>query len=216
MSKRLIVVVVAVVVLVSGTAVAQTVQRFSDVPADHPQADAIHWAADVGLTVGYEDGTFRPETPLPRWHAVTFMERFYDTVLDADESDRFSRGDMMALLHTIHTGVVRTPAGPAAYLGFDYGDFIGVYLEPGLYRFVASLTGTGSINMQDHGTDAMYTFDRDADPYYLALGCGYAAEQVQWPPLYQWFSRFGRYDAGTLAYQRLMACPPELVEPLTE
>ncbi|MDE0657330.1 MAG: hypothetical protein OXH58_12190 [Acidimicrobiaceae bacterium] len=167
------------------------------------------------MTTGYGDGTFRPSVALSKDHALIFMERFYDDVLQAAESAAFTRGDMMALLHTIHNGSVPAAVGPAAYLTFDYGDFIGVVLEPGLYRFVASLTGTGPIYMQDLGTDAQYTFDRDADPYYLALGCGYTAEQVKWPSLYQWFTRFGRFDSGTLAYDRLMDCPPEL-EPPTE
>ena len=206
-------VVTAVAVLAGGTAIAQTSQRFSDVPADHPQADAIMWAADTGLTVGYGDGTFRPDVPLHRDHAVIFMERFYNQILEDSESDDFTRSDMMALLHTIHNGSVPVAVGPAAYLTFDYGDFIGVFLEPGLYRFVASLTGTGPIYVQDHGTDDRYTFERDADPYYLALGCGYTAEQVPFPVLYQWFSRFGRFDSGTLAYDRLMDCPPELEVP---
>jgi len=100
MSKRLVVAVIAVVAVLGGTAVGQSVQRFSDVPADHPQADAIDWAAEVGLTVGYGDGTFRPSTPLSKRHALVFMERFYDDVLGTD-SGGFTRGDMMALLHQI-------------------------------------------------------------------------------------------------------------------
>ncbi|MYJ85873.1 MAG: S-layer homology domain-containing protein [Acidimicrobiaceae bacterium] len=93
--------------------VAQSVQRFSDVLADHPQADAIAWAAGVGLTVGYGDGTFRPDDPLPRWAALIFMERFYD-VLQASESDGFTRGDMMQLLHTIAAPPVAATSGDAA------------------------------------------------------------------------------------------------------
>lgn len=108
--RRLVVVGVAAAVLVGGTAIAQT-QRFSDVPADHPQADAIAWAAEVGLTAGYEDGTFRPDEPLPRWAALVFMERFYDQVLQAGESDAFTRGDMMVLLNTINDG---STSGPSA------------------------------------------------------------------------------------------------------
>ena len=102
MSKRLFAAVTAVVVLVvGGTAIAQT-QRFSDVPADHPQAAAIEWAADVGVTAGYDNGTFRPDQPLHRDHAAIFLERFYDQILESDQSDGFTRGDMMALLHEIN------------------------------------------------------------------------------------------------------------------
>lgn len=100
-ARRIVAVALAIIVLVGGVAVAQTSRRFTDVPVDHPQADAIEWAADVGLTAGYDDGTFRPATPLSKRHAVVFMERFYDQILQADESDGFTRGDMMVLLHAI-------------------------------------------------------------------------------------------------------------------
>ena len=118
--RRLLIAVIAVAVLVGGTAIAQTIQRFSDVPAGHPQADAIAWAADVGLTVGYGDGTFRPDVALRRDHAVIFMERFYDDVLDATESDRFTRSDMMELLHTIHTGGTMSPVSDTGYIWYDW------------------------------------------------------------------------------------------------
>ena len=78
MRKRILTVVaIAVAVLVTaGTVAAQSRQRFPDVPLDHEAFEAIEWAADVQLTVGYGDGTFKPEQPLSRRHAVVFMERF--------------------------------------------------------------------------------------------------------------------------------------------
>ena len=90
---------IAVVTVVGGTAIAQTAQRFSDMPLAHEAHEAVEWAASVGLTVGYGDGTFGPDDPLSRWQAVTFMERYYDDVLQASESEDFTRGDMMMLLH---------------------------------------------------------------------------------------------------------------------
>ena len=117
MSKKLIVAVIAAVAAVGGTAVGQSIQRFSDVPADHPQAAAIAWATGVGLTVGYGDGTFRPNEPLPRWAALTFMDRFYDRVLRGSESTNFTRGDMMVLLKNINDGGTPPPTAttvPAA------------------------------------------------------------------------------------------------------
>lgn len=128
--RRLAAAVLAVTVLVGGTAIAQTSQRFSDVSADHPHAAAIAWAADVGLTVGYDDGTFKPDQPLPRWAAVVFMDRFYDKVLEGQAS-AFTRGDMMTLLHTIAsesapptttTTPPETPVGAWNY-GAWYGDY---------------------------------------------------------------------------------------------
>ena len=110
MPKRLTVAMLVVVLAVGGTAVAQTAQRFSDVPPNHEAFEAVEWAAETGLTVGYGDGTFGPDDPLSRWQAVTFMERYYDDILQASESDRFTRGDMMMLLKAIDDGAATTTA----------------------------------------------------------------------------------------------------------
>ena len=99
MSRIFKIAAVAVAVLATaGTVAAQSPQRFSDVPASHPAHEAIEWAAVVGLTTGYEDGTFRPGVALSKRHAVVFMERFYDQILEAEESEGFTRADMMVLL----------------------------------------------------------------------------------------------------------------------
>ena len=90
----------------AATAVAQS-QRFPDVPPDHEAYEAVEWAAEVGLTVGREDGTFGPNEALPKWRALIFMERFYDDVLGADESGAFTSGDMMMLLKAINDGSTR-------------------------------------------------------------------------------------------------------------
>ena len=73
-------------------------------PPDHEAYEVVEWAAEVGLTLGKGDGTFGPDDPLSRWHAVTFMERYYDDILEATESEAFTRGDMMMLLKAINDG----------------------------------------------------------------------------------------------------------------
>ena len=89
-------------VLAAGSAVlAQSLQRFPDVAPDHYAHDAIQWAAEVGVTTGYTDGTFKPERPLSKRHAVVFMERYYDEILGAQESADFTRADMMQVLYEI-------------------------------------------------------------------------------------------------------------------
>ena len=90
----------------TATAVAQS-QRFPDVAADHYAFEAVGWAAEVGVTTGYTDGTFKPQRPLSKRHAVVFMERYYDEILGADESADFTRGDMMVLLKAINDGTLR-------------------------------------------------------------------------------------------------------------
>ncbi len=82
-------------------------QRFFDVAPDHYAFEAVEWAAGAGVTLGYGDGTFKPSAPLGRWHALVFMERFYDEILQAEESEDFTRGDMMVLLKAINDGTLR-------------------------------------------------------------------------------------------------------------
>ena len=76
-------------------------------PPDHYASEAVEWAAEVGVTTGYTDGTFKPERPLIKRHAVVFMERYYDEILQAEESADFTRGDMMVLLKAINDGTIR-------------------------------------------------------------------------------------------------------------
>ena len=106
---RVCLIVLAVVgsVLAVAPAAAAQGQRFPDVPADHYAFEAVEWAAEVGVTTGYTDGTFKPERPLSRRHAVVFMERYYDEILGAEESEDFTRGDMMVLLKAINDGTLR-------------------------------------------------------------------------------------------------------------
>ena len=109
MKKRVVAAVMCVVAVVAGpgaTAVAQS-QRFPDVPTDHYAFEAVEWAAEVGVTTGYDDGTFKPQRPLSKRHAVVFMGRYYDEILGADQSDDFTRGDMMVLLKAINDGTLR-------------------------------------------------------------------------------------------------------------
>ena len=105
---RLIVAAIAAVACLAGaltaTAIAQS-QRFPDVPPDHYAYEAVEWAAEAGVTTGYTDGTFKPERALPKDHAVIFMERYYDEILQAEQSEDFTRGNMMVLLKAINDGL---------------------------------------------------------------------------------------------------------------
>ncbi len=104
-------IVAAAIAAPGATAIAQN-QRFPDVPPDHYAFEAVEWAAEAGVTLGYGDGTFRPSVPLGRWHAVVFMERYYDEILQASESADFTRGDMMVLLKAINDGTLRGTEAP--------------------------------------------------------------------------------------------------------
>ena len=58
---------------------------FSDLPADAPAAQAIRWAAQSGLIVGYGDGTFRPDEPVTREQTAVILCR-YAALRGADTS----------------------------------------------------------------------------------------------------------------------------------
>jgi len=89
-----------------GNAIAEG-QRFSDVPLGHYAFEAVEWAAGAGVTAGYDDGTFRPLQALSKRHALVFMQRYFDEILQAEESEDFSRGDMMVVLKSINDGQAR-------------------------------------------------------------------------------------------------------------
>lgn len=48
---------------------------FADVPADHPFAADVGWAAGTGITTGYADGTFRPGAHVTRQAMAAFLFR---------------------------------------------------------------------------------------------------------------------------------------------
>ena len=50
-------------------------RAFSDVDEDHHFGYAIGSLAAAGVTVGYSDGTYRPEAEVSRWHMSLFLTR---------------------------------------------------------------------------------------------------------------------------------------------
>lgn len=77
----------------------------------HYAFEAVEWAAAAGVTTGYTDGTFKPQRPLVKRHAVVFMERYCDEILGTEESPDFTRGDMMVLLKAINDGTIESGTG---------------------------------------------------------------------------------------------------------
>ncbi len=63
------------VILILVPVAAVAVSSFSDVPAGHPHAEGIAWIAERGITVGYGDGTYRPDNPVTRGQMATFLHR---------------------------------------------------------------------------------------------------------------------------------------------
>lgn len=57
-----------------------TCPTFTDVPASYQFATEICWAAEVGITQGYGDRTFRPTSPVSREATAAFLYRYWTKV----------------------------------------------------------------------------------------------------------------------------------------
>ncbi len=53
-----------------------TAAPFRDVAVSHPFCAEISWMVRTGITVGYGDGTFRPQAPVARQAMAAFFQRF--------------------------------------------------------------------------------------------------------------------------------------------
>lgn len=60
---------------------------FTDVSPTHPFHDDIVWLAERTVTVGYPDGTFRPDVPVTREMLATLLRRYFTTELGIDPAD---------------------------------------------------------------------------------------------------------------------------------
>ena len=67
--------------------------RFPDVPADHPNSEAIHWAREEGLFKGYPDGRFQPAKELSENELRIVVKRLFDRY------DAWTRADTAEFLH---------------------------------------------------------------------------------------------------------------------
>ncbi|MFH1778025.1 MAG: S-layer homology domain-containing protein [Candidatus Omnitrophota bacterium] len=56
-------------------------QRFSDVRPDAWYYSEIQKGACYGLLAGYEDGTYRPDTPMTRAEAGAVMVRLFERIM---------------------------------------------------------------------------------------------------------------------------------------
>ncbi|MXZ97746.1 MAG: S-layer homology domain-containing protein [Acidimicrobiaceae bacterium] len=213
MKKRAVAViacVVAAVVAVPGsTAIAQS-QRFPDVPPDHYAFEAIEWAAEAGVAAGYTDGTFKPQQPLSKRHAVVFMERYYDEILQADQSEDFTRGDMMVLLKAINDGTLRdTGTDKLPPPGEDSDDaFLNDYVtiehstEQGVSWWERP---RGELRVKIH-VCAQSGFEHLLSASDLTTYAAAANEQIA--PCYAWQSSgllTGRFEAGQIVKSDILA-----------
>lgn len=67
-----------------------TTPTFSDVPVSHPFYEEIEWLVDLGVTTGYEDGTFRPSSPVSRQATAAFLYRLSGDDDHSPDAQEFS------------------------------------------------------------------------------------------------------------------------------
>ncbi len=69
-SRKLLFILVTVMLVLGGTTAYAAVTGFTDI-AGTTHEQSIIWAVDNGITIGYADGTFRPNNPNTRGQMAT-------------------------------------------------------------------------------------------------------------------------------------------------
>ena len=101
-SKRLVLIVAPVVLLLGGASAAFAANgiSFTDISGNtHEQS--IITMADRGITVGFPDGTFRPDQPVTRGQMMTFLDRA-DSCTDCHDDTTLITGKATAWSESLH------------------------------------------------------------------------------------------------------------------
>lgn len=83
---------VTVIVATVAVAALATGGQFSDVEPDHPQYSDIEFAASHGWFVGYDDGTFRPDSVMPSHQVAAVVARAFPEGASRADMATFLRG----------------------------------------------------------------------------------------------------------------------------
>ncbi len=86
--------VTLMILWLGGGAVAQRTQPFQDVPLDHWAQAAVERIADLGIVVGFPDGTFRGNEVLTRYQASLVLDRLLRVL--SENPDLFAGADAAA------------------------------------------------------------------------------------------------------------------------
>ena len=98
--KRLILTLLAAT-LVSG-ALAQNSTSFPDIPANHWAADAVNRIANLGIVIGFPDGTFRGNEAFTRYQAALVISRLLDVVnQNVNSSLAMTKSDIESLRNAV-------------------------------------------------------------------------------------------------------------------
>src|SRR5690606_4730557 len=96
--KKLIITLLAAV-LASG-AFAQS--SFPDIPANHWAGDAVDRIADLGIVIGFPDGTFRGNEAFTRYQAALVVSRLLDVLnANVDAALAMTQADIESLRNAV-------------------------------------------------------------------------------------------------------------------
>lgn len=161
----------AVMVLVAGVAIAQDM-AFPDVDADNPHAEAIDWAAENGIVLGYGNGNFGPYDNILRGQAASMFYR-YDEYRMEDVVARRGCPDChagpYALENEVPDGHPSVPAGATVNdcLTCHAGDGTGI--APALREIVHPVHMYSKIFAWEFMGNCFSCHTNDADGNFLLL-----------------------------------------------
>src|SRR5690625_7702578 len=106
--KRFLVTLLAAVT--AGGAFAQS--SFPDVPDNHWAGGAVDRIADLGIVIGFPDGSFRGNEAFTRYQAALVVSRLLDVVGEELEARQDLTDSDMATLENAHIAHSTTVADP--------------------------------------------------------------------------------------------------------
>ncbi|MEW9700984.1 S-layer homology domain-containing protein [Paenibacillus sp. SI8] len=74
----------------SGTSYAKQKISFRDLSSSHWAYPTIEWAVSNGITVGFDDATFRPDETITEEQFIALLVRSFGDIPDRDKSDTWS------------------------------------------------------------------------------------------------------------------------------
>ncbi|MFH0917282.1 MAG: S-layer homology domain-containing protein [bacterium] len=100
-SKKLVLILAPVVLVFGGASAAVAANvSFSDISGNTHEQSIIDMA-NRGITVGYPDGTFRPDQPVTRGQMMTFLDRA-DSCTDCHDDTSLIAGKATAWAESLH------------------------------------------------------------------------------------------------------------------
>src|SRR5690625_1103922 len=97
-------------------------QAFPDVPENHWAADAVSDIADLGIVIGFPDGTFRGNEAFTRYQSALVVSRLLDVIgEELDARQALTDADLAALANALQdlAGTVADHDAAIAAIGDD-------------------------------------------------------------------------------------------------